>query len=97
MKTKEEEYAALNNRHMKETTDLQQKYDELAAKYEEKCPLLVGQAGLYDNKMSERSQVNGLLSQISTLQHQHTMGNDKIKAILHRHKDKARSLITDTL
>ena len=83
---------------MKEIVDLQQKYDELSTKYEDKClTLLVAHADSYDCKMSERSKTNGLLREINTLQHQHRMGNDKIKGILHRHKDKTRTLINDLL
>ena len=65
---------------------------------EEKClALLVPQADLYDSKMLARNQVIGMLTIINTLQNQHKMGDDKIKAILGRHKDKMRTMIADTL
>ena len=98
LETKDDEYSTIITRHENEKADLQQKYDELAAKYEEKLlALLVGQANLYDSKMSARNQVSGMLTKISTLRNQHKMGDDKIKAILGRHKDKMRTMIADTL
>ena len=49
------------------------------------------------SKMSAQNQVNGLLREINTLQNQHKVGDDKIKTVLHRHKDNMRTMIADTL
>ena len=78
--------------------ELRQQYDELSAKYEEKClTLLIANADLYDFQRVAQSKTNELLREIRNLHNNHKMGNDKIYAILHRHKDKARTLIIDTL
>ena len=78
--------------------ELRQQYDELSAKYEEKClTLLIANADLYDFQRVAQSKTNELLWEINTLHNHHRMGNDKIHATLHQHKDKARALIIDTL
>ena len=98
LQTKDDQYLATDARHDKEKAYLQQRNAELAKKYEEKClTLLVATSNLYDNNVSAQNQINNLLQEIPTLLYQHKMGDDKIKAILHRHKDNMRTMIADTL
>ena len=83
---------------MQQMAELRQQYDELSAKYEEKClALLIANADLYNCQQVAQSKTNELLREISNLRNNHNMGNEKMHAILHRHKDKARTLIIDTL
>ena len=83
---------------MQQMAELRQQYDELSAKYEEKIlALLVTNANLYDCQRAAQSKTNEVFQEISNLRNNHNMGNEKMHAILHRHKDKARTLIIDTL
>ena len=71
--------------------EIDKKHKALEEKYEQKRhALLIAEAKLQSTEAATDNYWHELQSNIDTLKYKNTMGEDKVQAILMRHKEQAR-------
>ena len=79
-------------------TKLQKCCTELEARYEKKrLDLLVAEAKLMQAEGATNAQIKDLQKQLAATQYNASMGEEKIRAILNRHKLNTLKLVSDSL
>ena len=79
-------------------SDLQSRFTRLEARYEKKrLDLLIAEANLMQAEGVTNAQITDLWKQLAAAQYNASMGEEKIKAILNRHKLNILKLVSDSL